>query len=314
MKQFVLDFLENECVRGAHISRCLRETHEADLLVELTSGKRVAIYVINRALRLPEIRERYEQNTRRKIHTLFLVDGRMLPQQQMDTTPPPWMNALHMLTQGRVYAYACDRRAVEIRPVHIEWRWGSSSRRIELGKPVNVAELRPSSVTTGAHQMDGTFATADFGEGAFWKKRDPNEGRQFDFSWRNWSFGGTGKAQQQEETPDWDPWDEFQRQYGDAGDFMGADRDRGFNFDFDNYGQTGQARAKTRGRRSAQPHHYTTLGLSMSSSITLDEVKSAYRRKARENHPDLHPTEKDKYTERMALINAAFEAISRDLE
>lgn len=310
MKQFVLDFLENECLRGAHFSRCLRETPEADLLVELTSGKRVAIYVINRAPRLPEIRERYEQNTRRKIHTLFLVDGRMLPQQPIET-PPPWMNALHMLTHGRVYAYTCDRRAVEIRPMHIEWRWGGAARRVEVGMPVDVAELRPSSVTASAHQMDGTYATADFGEGAFWKKRDPNEGRQFDFSWRNWSFGGTGKTGQQAETSDWDPWDEFQRQYGDASEYMGAD---GSGFNFDDFEQAGRTRTPARQRRYAQPHHYAALGLTMSSALTLDEVKQAYRRKARENHPDLHPTEKEKYTERMTLINAAFEAISRDLE
>ncbi|MCS7072462.1 MAG: J domain-containing protein, partial [Anaerolinea sp.] len=114
------------------------------------------------------------------------------------------------------------------------------------------------------------------------------------------------------ETTDWDPWDEFQRQYGDASEYMGAADGPGF--DFDSFDRTGQTRATTRQRRHAQPHHYAALGLTMSSTITLDEVKQAYRRKARENHPDLHPSEKDKYTERMTLINAAFEAISRDLE
>jgi curved DNA-binding protein CbpA len=38
-------------------------------------------------------------------------------------------------------------------------------------------------------------------------------------------------------------------------------------------------------------------------------VKQAYRRKAREYHPDMHPNEKEKYTAKMADINAAFEAI-----
>ncbi len=38
-------------------------------------------------------------------------------------------------------------------------------------------------------------------------------------------------------------------------------------------------------------------------------MKQAYRRKAREYHPDLHPDAKEKYTAKMADINAAFAAI-----
>ena len=44
-------------------------------------------------------------------------------------------------------------------------------------------------------------------------------------------------------------------------------------------------------------------------TASMDEVKQAYRKKARENHPDLHPDEKEAYTAKMADINAAFEAI-----
>jgi molecular chaperone DnaJ len=60
------------------------------------------------------------------------------------------------------------------------------------------------------------------------------------------------------------------------------------------------------------PRHFATLGLSVTA--TYDEVKRAYRLKARENHPDLHPRDKEKYTLRMAEINAAFEAISKRLK
>jgi molecular chaperone DnaJ len=52
--------------------------------------------------------------------------------------------------------------------------------------------------------------------------------------------------------------------------------------------------------------------LGVHHTASTDEVKQAYRRKARENHPDLHPTEREKYNLRMAEINEAFEAISRE--
>ena len=57
--------------------------------------------------------------------------------------------------------------------------------------------------------------------------------------------------------------------------------------------------------QGAQHQHYAILGVPATAS--LDEVKQAYRRKAREYHPDLHPDEKEKYTAKMADINAAFD-------
>lgn len=322
MKQFVVDYLIEAC-QNAHTGRiktCIRDHHEADLLIEMETGRKIAVYVINRALRLPEIRDRYQHNTRHKIHTLFVIDSRMLPVDVLHTEPPPWMNALHILTQGRVYAYHCDQRSVTIRPVHIEWKWGNAARNVELGQPVQVADVRPAWVTAGAHQMDGTFATADFGEGAFWKKRDPNDDRQFSYSWHTWSFSSDRKSRTQpgqsssseRSAPGWDAWDDFQRNYGDTAGYQSAGEDQPFDFEFGSFGDSNST--ATRRMRNAQPIHYSALGLSLTGTLTLDDVKTAYRRKARENHPDMHPTEKEKYTARMAEINAAFEAISKDLE
>jgi DnaJ-domain-containing protein 1 len=52
---------------------------------------------------------------------------------------------------------------------------------------------------------------------------------------------------------------------------------------------------------------YALIGVP--SSASRDEVKAAYRKKARENHPDLHPNEREKYTALMQEINAAYDRI-----
>lgn len=342
MKQFVLDYLAEQSAQSSRIAAYEREPGstgaDADLQIRLKEGRTIALYIINRAIRVPEIRERYEQNTRARLHTLFVVDGRMVPAEGMSVEPPGWLAALHTLAHGRVYAYWCEGRQCVIRPLHMDWKWGGGDRHIEYGAPVQLDSLRASRINVATRTIDGDYATADFGEGAFWKKNDPNEARQGKYSWRTWNFGARQKATpppEPETPPNWEPWDDFQHYYGDSEGFTheGFPRE-GFTSDGQPKGQRagGRASERARGRthanarESAQANsrnrstdqraysvltrHYATLGLPLVAS--LDEVKRAYRIKAREFHPDLHPDNREQYTSKMAEINAAFEAISRD--
>lgn len=301
MKQFVLDYLSQECGKTERVVTCSRGVKDVDMTIDLQAGKRVVVYVINRAIRIPEIRERLEENTSKRLHTLFIIDGRMMPVENSEVEPPYWMAALHALAHGRVYAYWCEGRDVTIRPVHLDWKWGDSPRTTTYGPPIDLNKLHAEITLCTSKYLSGHYAIADFGEGQFWKKRDPMDYRQHKYDWRSWSYQSTRKERtddtQQEE--EWEAWENFNQYYDDVGNF---DRK-------DSYRQQ-QQRQRRKPPVPVTNREYALLGVATSASF--DEVKRAYRMKARENHPDLHPEEKEKYTLKMAEINAAFEAISRD--
>lgn len=54
--------------------------------------------------------------------------------------------------------------------------------------------------------------------------------------------------------------------------------------------------------------YYEVLGLQ--KGVTEDEIKKAYRKKAREYHPDMHPDNPDAYVEKMQEVNEAYEVLS----
>ncbi len=295
MRQFVIDHLAQRCGQTAKVVGCRRETDEADLLITLADGKRIGVCVINRAIHVPEIKERYERNSAVGVHTLYIIDGRMMPPENAAFEPPYWMAALHTLMYGRIYAYWCDGRSVTIRPLHMEWKWGGSPRTVEYGDEIDLNAISGGAIYPATKYIDGAYLSANFGEGAFWKKRQSPDEQRFRYSWRNWSYS-TRKQTANEQSSGWDSWEEFNANYGGTG--TGADE----------WEWTGEEFRQRKMHRTSNKH-YAVLGVRADAS--LDEVKQAYRRKAREYHPDLHPDEKEKYTAKMADINAAFDAIVR---
>ncbi len=304
MKQFVLDHLIRTCETMPRVRSWNTSVADADLTIELENHQRIAVYVINRAIRVPEIRERYETNTRLKLHTLFLIDGRMLPDTSIDDEPPFWMSALQAVSHGRLYTYWCEKRDVMILPAHIEWKWRGSSRNIEYGPAVDLGTLKTSTVQCASKYLDGKFYTVDFGEGTFWKKRQPNDSKHYSYSWRNWTYSSSQSYQHTQSSDDdgWDSWEDFQEAYEDSADFE-------FFEQFSSRRRQQQQRPPRSTQGTGTQQYYVMLGVG--TSATLDDLKRAYRTKAREFHPDLHPDEKEKYTAKMAEINEAFEVLSK---
>lgn len=319
MKRFVLDYLDKACQTADQITDCRFDSSTADAVLHMKSGRTVHVYVINRAIRIPEIIETCQQNTTKRIHTLFIIDGRMIPDDNSEVDPPHWMLALHALAHGRIYAYWCDQRRCSIRPVHMEWRWGDEPRRFTHGPAVDIGRLRTDRIELTSKYITGNFAIADFSDGQFWKKQDPNAGQEHKYSWREWSFGGQKrpKEEPQPEPEPFDPWEAFRQNYGepagstDAG-WQARRRDRQRQERQQRQQRQGYTGSTRRSAYTTEMRNYTLLGVPTTASY--DEVKQAYRRMAREYHPDLHPDQKEQYTAKMADINAAFDAIRKKLE
>lgn len=299
MKQFVLDHFQS-----VYFASCRQETDAGDLLIELANGQKVAITVINRAIQFSEIKERYVENTNRKIHTLFLIDRRMMPPDDSEVEVPGWLLALHNLTQRRVYSYWCDGRSVTVRPLHLGWNWGSEVRSVQYGAAVDTAKLMPQWVEAHVGSVDGRYATANFSEGNFWKKHDPGDSRYNYYSWRNWRYSERPNKNQEynedDEEVEWEWWEGFQHEE----DFSSRKAEQ----EEPRYQRQRQQQPPPQ-RTPAEKSYYAILGVT--ASTPFDEIKQAYRRKALENHPDRHPESREKYTAKMADINMAFEAISK---
>jgi len=59
---------------------------------------------------------------------------------------------------------------------------------------------------------------------------------------------------------------------------------------------------------SNNEHYYEILGLKKGASA--DDIKQAYRKLARQYHPDRHPNEKEKYHAKFTELQEAYEVLN----
>jgi hypothetical protein len=210
------------------------------------------------------------------------------------------MLEIHNLTNKRLYSYWLDGREVTIRPLHFGWKWGSDLRSVQYGAAVDTSQLMPHRIEANVGNITGIYATAEFNEGTFWKKQDTRGSDYNYYSWRNFRYSERPRQEQYNDNPDWEPWEEFNQKYDTNDAYEAYEQSR----------RQRQAPPKIR-RVNSDQVHYATLGVAVGAS--LDEIKQAYRSKARQYHPDLHPEQREHYNAKMADINAAFEALSKKL-
>lgn len=135
---------------------------DGDLIyLELRTGERLMIYLIERPITLSELQQHLTENTSRQIHTLMLFWIDMLLPPDGSVYPlTDWMAALVTLHQGKIFGFEVAGREAYFVPVYFEG--GGYQRQVRYGSIVNYAHLHGQTVTTRATFMPGTWRIATF--------------------------------------------------------------------------------------------------------------------------------------------------------
>jgi hypothetical protein len=132
------------------------------VLVELYSGERVAIHLIERDIDVSLVKTVLEMNSQQNIYTLFILWGDMLlPQDGLRYKPYDWMSALLNVYGDKIYAYELEGDSAIFFPVYFEPQSSGIERLIRYGKPANMIDLHTATIRTDGH-LSGTWRIADF--------------------------------------------------------------------------------------------------------------------------------------------------------
>lgn len=253
----------------------------ADIVVHFWSGSRIRVHMIGQATSARALKRTLADATQNGINTLFIVDARILPEDNARAQPKEWMMALHTLNDDRIYAYRVQDGKPEIIPVHMEQINSGNDYKIWYGPKVTFDRLRRYRKSVRPRAIRGEWLVADFGAPAFWKNMDFRAARakqertqHFNTHWHDWSTFQTwrGRYESDEgETAEQRP----PRSSGSIGDYLSA--------------------------------CYNLLGVSRGAS--QEDVKKAYRKRAMVYHPDTSTLPAEEAEVKFKALTAAYEYI-----
>ncbi|MBZ0299365.1 MAG: J domain-containing protein [Anaerolineae bacterium] len=135
------------------------------ILVDLTTGESVIIYLIDRLMPVQEIKTTLTENTAKNLHTLFVLwSDMLLPQENRLHLPEDWMDALLTLYNGKIYGYDSYGPYASVFPVHFTRQSAGLEYFITYGDAVNAAHLHCDYVHVEARDLKGFWRVADFAE------------------------------------------------------------------------------------------------------------------------------------------------------
>lgn len=249
---------------------------DEDLItIQTWSGVVIYVYVVENAIKVRMIKKIISENTRVGIGTLFIVNDEIVPEHGDQSVPDEGLLALHALFNDKLYTYHWDEAGeLSIGQVHFKAFNRGDQRETWHGPDVPVKSLPCYKVWVSAPQsIKGSWLIANFASEAFWKQSDYIASRD----------AARQKKRRAEGSPRRYEWTN-----NPAWTTEGA---RHFNTPL-------PQRPETELDRS-----YRVLGVARDA--TSEDVKTAFRKLAREVHPDVSQLPK---TEAEAQFSTLYKA------
>lgn len=252
------------------------------LIAQTWSGALIHVHILETLPKTRAIKRIISENSRVGIGTLFLLNSAAVPADGTTVTPDEALIALHALLRDKIYTYRIDDDdQPRIGQVHLRaFNNRGQEREVWYGPDIPIRNLPSFRVwVTHPHPVRGDWLMATFGSEAFWKQPDYTAGR-----------------------------DAFRREQRRAS----SDGTQHYT-----WSQAGWNEGGANGYRTQAPpppeteldRSYKQLGLTRAASG--DDVKSAFRRIAREVHPDVSALPKDEAERRFKAVCAAYTHIKQ---
>mgnify|MGYP001328579729 CR=1 FL=1 len=262
-----------ESVRNCGLSK------DGSLIVVTWTGTLIHVYLLDEPVRVRNLKRILGDATRIGIGVLFIVDAALVPADGALTTPDDGLQALHALYRDKIYTYRQTADGYKIGQVHFRPLGRGSEQEAWYGPDVEIRHLPSFRVWVKQPQaLRGDWLVANFGTEAFWKQPDYITGRS---AFRQ----QTARGHTQYYTWSNSSWTDTPGQ--------------GFRTPVERLPQSELDRA------------YDLLGLARGASD--EEVKTAFRKLAREFHPDVSQLPKEEAEARFKKLYAAYRYIKTAL-
>ncbi|MDX1994153.1 MAG: J domain-containing protein [bacterium] len=249
-------------------------THEPDLIVHTWNGVKVNIYLLNQPMKAGRMRRLLHDATIIGTGTVFIVSAHLLPKDNTRVMLDEWLQAVHTLTGERIYGYQLGKDGPELIQVHFEPVNGVNAWEVQYGPSVHIARMRFYRLSTKLRAIKGDWLIADFDNACFWKDNDYRTHREQMVRDRRRSGQTTWQQ--------WSGFETWKNSYNGGINPPGA-------------------------MKTHLDACYEALGLK--SDADREMVKAAFRRLAREVHPDVSDLPKDEAEARFKVLTDAYEYI-----
>lgn len=253
---------------------------EPSLVAHLWSGVKINIYVINEPIRTRAIKHALQEATNIGVGSMFIVAANLIPAKGTQFIPEEWLQAIHILSGDQLYAYQFGKDHPEIMQIHLEPLGGVGKWEVQYGSTFEFRRLRFYSLSTKARFLKGTWMVADFDSPAFWKDNDYRRHQEQERQQRRRASGNT----------QWQTWEGFQT-------WKNEHRSTNGN----------SIPSDPSPLQSYLEQCYTYLGVA--SGANFEEVRTAYRKLARQVHPDVSELPKEEAEVRFRMVTQAYEYI-----